>query len=175
MELYLDFDGVIVDSISETYKMMDELKIDLTDRNQVSKFYKELDWNRLLNNVNVINNAFEEIEELESSGKFSRVCILTTVNSLQEMSAKVKYIRERNKSISVICVPAGVDKHQMVDSRNAILVDDYKKNLEKWRLYDGNSILFSNSNHQDYYTINSLKSLLELNIDGPRLILEKSI
>lgn len=32
MDLYLDFDGVLLDTINVSYKMMEELGIDLKDR-----------------------------------------------------------------------------------------------------------------------------------------------
>ena len=55
MNLYLDFDGVIADTISVTYKKIEELGIDLKDVDKVSKFYRELDWFYLLSTVGQIN------------------------------------------------------------------------------------------------------------------------
>ena len=51
INLYIDFDGVIVDTINETYKMIEKLKINLNDSEKVINFYKELDWDKLLSNT----------------------------------------------------------------------------------------------------------------------------
>ena len=40
INLYIDFDGVIVDTINETYKMIEKLKINLNDSEKVINFYK---------------------------------------------------------------------------------------------------------------------------------------
>ena len=44
MNLYLDFDGVIADTIKVTYKIIRQKGIDLTDKEKVFEFYKNLDW-----------------------------------------------------------------------------------------------------------------------------------
>ena len=40
MNLYLDFDGVIVDSIRVTYKMLEEKGISVEDTSKVQEFYR---------------------------------------------------------------------------------------------------------------------------------------
>ena len=124
INLYIDFDGVLVDTINETYKMMAEKGISLSDTESVGKFYRELDWNKLLSNTKEINNAFENISALEDSIIY-KPCILTTVHSTSEMKAKILFIRSKNKNINVICVPKGIEKCDIVDPRNSILIDDY--------------------------------------------------
>ena len=42
--LYIDFDGVICNTIEITYKMMEDEGIDLKDSKRVQEFYKNLDW-----------------------------------------------------------------------------------------------------------------------------------
>ena len=46
--LYIDFDGVIMDTINMTYKMMDDENIDKSNRGEVKKFYENIDWKKLL-------------------------------------------------------------------------------------------------------------------------------
>jgi len=164
INLYIDFDGVIVDTINETYEMMRQKNINLNDSDKVINFYKELDWVKLLNNTKEINNAFENIKKLQESGIYNP-CILTTVNSLNEINAKVSFIRSKNKLINIICTPKEVDKCKMVNSRNAILVDDYSKNLDAWIQNGGIGIKFSNKIGNKYKTISSLKELLERGIN----------
>ena len=59
MNLYLDFDGVIVDSIKVTYKMMEEKGISIEDTPRVREFYRDLDWFKLLNNINQLSNLLD--------------------------------------------------------------------------------------------------------------------
>ena len=160
INLYIDFDGVLVDTINETYKMLADLGIDLNDTERVNKFYRELDWDSVLANTKEINDAFENIKLLEASGLY-RVCILTTVHSCNEMKAKVSFIRSRNKSINIICVPKGIEKCDMVDPRNSILIDDYGGNLKSWISNKGIGIKFAKEQSGKYITINSLNELLK--------------
>lgn len=160
MNLYLDFDGVIADTIKVTYEIIKQKGIDLNDKEKVSEFYKNLDWKELLENTNEINQAFERIDLLQSSGIYN-IYILTTVNSLQEMQAKIDYIRNKNSCVSVICVPRGAEKNRVVNSSGAILVDDFKGNLISWQNSGGISIKFSNEKDDNFITINSLDKLID--------------
>jgi len=63
-DLYIDFDGVICNTIDITYKMIDELKIDKKDNAQILKFYKNLDWFKVLEEATDINNGIERIKKI---------------------------------------------------------------------------------------------------------------
>ena len=47
--LYIDFDGVICNTIEITYKMLADEGIDIKEQDKVSEFYKNLDWKHVLN------------------------------------------------------------------------------------------------------------------------------
>lgn len=153
IDLYLDFDGVIKDTINVSYKMMRDLGINLKDRASVVKFYQEIDWNFLLANSDELNDAFKYIDMICEEGVF-RPSILTTVNSLSEMIAKTKYIRSKNMDVGIICVPNGVLKNQIVNANGAILVDDYSTNLFNWVKAGGIGVKFGFD--EDYISIDSL-------------------
>ena len=155
MNLYLDFDGVLVDTIKVSYKMMEELNINLKDRPKVIEFYKNLDWKNLLSISDELENSFDYINEIYSENIFNPR-ILTTVNSLNEMIAKIEYIRNKNKLISVICVPNGINKCKVVDAKNSILVDDYTKNLTNWVSEGGIGIKYSDKESDEFITTTSL-------------------
>lgn len=160
--LYIDFDGVIMDTINKTYEMMDEEKIDRTNNEEVSKFFKTVDWKRLLNETDEINGAIEKVKKLNDSNKFN-VAILTHVNSLDEAVEKVKFIRKYYKDITVIPVPKAISKTKMVHTKDAILVDDYTSNLVEWRSEDGIGIKFSVKPKQSEFTvIDDLDKLFEI-------------
>lgn len=153
INLYIDFDGVIMDTIRVSYKMMEDLGIDLSDRDAVIKFYQNIDWNELLANSEELKEAFKYINMIYDEGIYNPI-ILTTVNSLQEMTAKINYVRSKNDHISVICVPSGIEKSMVVNAAGSILVDDYSGNLIKWANSEGVSIKFGYD--EKFVSINSL-------------------
>ena len=154
INLYIDFDGVIMDTIRVSYKMMEDLGIDLSDRDAVIKFYQNIDWNELLANSEELKEAFKYINMIYDEGIYNPI-ILTTVNSLQEMTAKINYVRSKNDHISVICVPSGIEKSMVVNAAGSILVDDYSGNLIKWANSEGVSIKFGYD--EKFVSINSLE------------------
>ena len=159
MNLYLDFDGVIVDSIKVTYKMIEEKGINIDDSTRVKEFYRELDWKKLLDNINQINNSIRYIKNLEKDGTY-KLYILTTVNSLDEIEAKVNYIRKFGLTIPIISVPKGINKSELVEAKNSILVDDYSGNLYPWEKAGGIGVKFTEKSvGQDFITVNSLGEL----------------
>ena len=140
--LYIDFDGVILDTIEVTYKLMDELKIDKKNREEVEKFYINLDWKNLLSITPEINDSIKCIQNLIEADIFD-ISILTHVNSLSEIIEKVHFIRKFLPSITIIPVPKAISKTKMVHAEDAILIDDYVSNLNEWQEAGGIGILFS--------------------------------
>lgn len=153
INLYIDFDGVIKDTISVSYKMMADAGINIKNTDEIIKFYQDIDWVDLLDKSCELNKAFQYIEKISEEGRF-RPAILTSVNSLSEMIAKTNYVRSKNSQISIICVPNGIEKNMVVNAHNAILVDDYSGNLLNWAKAGGISIKFGYD--KDYISIDSL-------------------
>lgn len=161
MNLYIDFDGVIMDTISSSYKMMEEEGIDPRDFEKTSLFYQKLDWNIFLEETNEIHDAFEEIEEIVSSELFN-VNILTHVNSLHEAEAKIRFLRKKVQDITIIVVPKSVEKTKMVNAKDAILIDDYTDNLRKWEKAGGIGVRFSlKLNGKGFYAIDHLRKIID--------------
>ncbi len=163
--LYIDFDGVISDTIDVTYAMLTEAGIDSKDFERTNKFYKNLDWNYVLENTPLINNSMDEIKKIIDSKRFD-VAILTHVSSQDEAVAKIKFIRQFLDEITIIAVPKEVSKTRMVCARDSILIDDFTKNLDEWSENGGIGIKFSKVNRKTKYTnITNLSEILALFID----------
>lgn len=163
--LYIDFDGVISDTIEVTYQMMKDRGIDKSDLEGVALFYQELDWAELLETTPLINNSMEKIQKILNSNKFD-VAILTHVISLKEAVAKIKYIRKFLEDITIIPVPKAVSKTETVCARDSILVDDFKGNLAEWEEAGGIGVRFSKYKKESkYIDISDLEELLALSID----------
>lgn len=160
--LYIDFDGVILNTIDVTYRLLEEENIDLKDIEKVQNFYKTLDWKNLLSITPEINNAFNCIQELLDSKKYN-ISILTHVNSMDEIIEKVKFIRKHTDHLTIIPVPKPLSKTKMVRAKDAILVDDYTKNLKEWEKEGGIGIKFTQKEKEsEFITINCLNQLLEM-------------
>ena len=160
--LYIDFDGVICNTIEITYKMLDDSNIDKNDNKKITEFYENLDWESVLEGCEIINNAMENIKKIMNSGKFN-VAILTHVNSMNEIIQKVKYIRKYLRDVTIIPVPKEISKTRMINARFSILVDDYPVNLDEWKGAGGIGVRFDlDMDGKGFLVIDHLDELLEL-------------
>lgn len=158
--LYLDCDGVILDTINKTYKMFEEKGINSTEER--SKYYRNADWNEIIRISGEIDHASRKIKKLT---KKYDVKILTHVYSKNEGLAKINYFKKKLPSVEVITVSKGAEKADMVDPKGSILVDDFSPNLKRWEDKGGIGIKFSNSGKKyPFITINNLLDLLDINI-----------
>ncbi|MCI9110272.1 MAG: hypothetical protein HFH47_00490 [Bacilli bacterium] len=159
--LYIDFDGVIVDSIDVTYKMVEDLGFEKNEENY-SNFYQNLDWCDVLKKSKPIHDSWECIGKIIDSDKFN-VAILTHVNSLAEIEEKVKIIRQHFRDITIIPVPKSISKTDMLKAEGSILVDDYVGNLDEWKAAGGYGIKFDlDMDGKGYPVIDRLDVLIDM-------------
>lgn len=156
--LYIDFDGVILDTISVLYE---EAKRQNIDYNNL-EFYRNFDFQTILKDELILNDSINCIKKLIDSGMFE-VNVLTHCNSLKEGTDKVNYIRKFFKDLSVIICPKEISKAKLIHSKDAILIDDYSGNLEEWESEGGIAVKFSKklSSH-GFKVIDRLDKLLEI-------------
>ena len=160
--LYIDFDGVIMNTIEITYQDMTNKNINQDNQKEVRDYYKNLDWIQLLKKSKVINNSIECIEKIIESEKFE-ISILTHVNSLHEAVEKIKFIRKYFKDITIIPVPRELSKTEMVHVEDSILIDDYAGNLQEWQEKGGIAIRFSEKMHgKGFIVIDKLDKILDI-------------
>lgn len=168
--LYIDFDGVIMNTIEISYSELRKIGLDdkdPKDQQAIRKYYSEIDWNILLNEkASIINDAMDCIGQILDSELYE-VTILSHVNSLHEAVEKVKYIRKYFRDITVIPVPREISKTEMVHTEGAILVDDYVGNLQEWKEAGGIGIKFSTKlNGKGFVVIDKLDQLLDISLLG---------
>ena len=140
--LYIDFDGVVMDTIPPLYAALEKSGTDVSDNAQVRVFMSTFDFNSIVNDDNILNDSIECINKLIDSKRFE-ISFLTHINSLEEGIVKVKYLRSKFRDISIIMVPKEISKTLVVHSKDAILVDDYSGNLREWEKNGGISVRFS--------------------------------
>jgi len=161
--LYVDFDGVIVDTIRVTYDMLDRLGVDRSNFEKMSEFYYNLNWKQLLSLTPIINDSFNCLNKISETNRFN-IAVLTHVNSLDEAIAKINYIRKYVKNITIIPVPREISKTKMIDAKNAILIDDYSGNLKEWEEAGGIGIQFSSDLTKDkgFKVIDRLDKIIDI-------------
>lgn len=157
-KIYLDCDGVILDTINKSYIMLKEEGI--TTEEEVTKFYSNINWEKLIIESGPINDSINKIKELN---KYFEIEILTHVNTEYEASVKRKYFVKELPGINVIAVPKTIKKADYVNATNAVLVDDYIPNLNYWKEKGGIPIKFSSSGKEcSYITITDLSELINI-------------
>lgn len=157
-KLYIDFDGVILDTITVLYEEAERQEYDKSD----PEFYRNFNYKCVLKDKYIINDSINCIQKLIDSGKFD-VNILTHCNSIKEGSEKVKYIRKHFKDITVIICPKEISKTKMVHTEGAILVDDYAGNLREWESDGGIPVRFSlKLNGKGFKVVDKLDQLLDM-------------
>lgn len=162
--LYIDFDGVLMDTITTSYRLLDEQQINRNNYDDVLKFYQTLNWEEVIEVTPILNDSINRLKRIKESNRFN-VSILTHVNSLPEIIEKVKFIRKYFHDITVIACPKQISKTQMVHAKDAILIDDWHKNLEEWEAAGGIGILFSPElKDKGFPCIDKIDQILEMNL-----------
>ena len=157
-ELYIDFDGVILDTIPHLYQAADEAGVERSD----SKFYETFDFKKILKDGNILNDSINCIRKIIESKKFN-VSILTHINSLQEGIDKVEYLRRYFKDITIILVPKKISKTKMIHTQGSILIDDYAHNLREWESEGGISVRFSQKrNGKGFLVVDKLDQIIDM-------------
>lgn len=161
--LYIDFDGVILDTLPPVYNLAKKLDIDIkNESDKVGLLFSKIDWNELISESPEINQAINNIQKLKDSKKFN-ISILTHVNSLREAKAKIEFINSIFNDLTIIPVPKSCSKTMMTQTKNAILVDDFGGNLREWKEQGGISIKFVREKEgSEFEEITSLDELLNL-------------
>jgi len=160
MKIYIDFDGVILDTDSIL-----DVEFSKTIDVKRSEFVKNYDWNLLMRNDLIINDALENIRK----SKYN-ISLLSKISSMNEGIAKVNFLRNNEVLINIHLVPTTINKSDIVDANENVLIDDKIYNLDKWVEQGGIAIFFNkNGDNTDIYgkvntkytTISSLDILLD--------------
>lgn len=145
--LYLDCDGVILNTIDTAYELMKEEGLDITNWRTVNRFFINVDWNMLIEQAGVIKDAINKIKRIIELNIFKEVVILTkTSGNLYEEEIKRNFFGEVLPGIRVITVDFYANKDEVVNPVNNILVEDSVKNAVRWNNAGGIGVFFVKSN-----------------------------
>ena len=88
--LYIDFDGVILDTMTPIFEDYEKQKI---TKETEKDFFINYPWNNIVNDTYIIGDAINDIYKILESNKFN-LSILTHINSLNEGVLKINYLRK---------------------------------------------------------------------------------
>ncbi len=161
-QLYIDFDGVILDTMTRSYEELKKENIDIKNQEKVMEFFRNLDWKKLIEETDEINDSINEIKKICDSKKFN-VYILTHINSTNEMIEKIKYLHKNLPQVTVVSVPKEIPKTEVVNPSAAILIDDYSGNIKEWQKKLGIGIKFVKElEGSDYPEITHLSEVINM-------------
>ena len=163
--LYIDFDGVVLDTIPVLYEKLDidTSGVDNGSAEEKIQKFANFDYREVIKDKYILNDSINCINKLLKSKKFE-ISFLSHVHSLNEAIVKIKYLRHHFKDdITIIIVPGKVSKTKMVHSDGAILVDDFSSNLREWEEAGGISVRFNQElESKGFKVINKLDALLDM-------------
>lgn len=168
MKIYLDFDGVILDTDSVIYR--EYVKIPGMDRREFAKSY---DWFKLMDDELIIHDSLDMIK----NSKYE-ITLLSKISTMNEGQAKIKYLRSKDIDININLVPVGINKCDAVKASGNVLIDDKVVNLDTWNDKGGIAIYFNKDNsdidiHGDINPGYSMISDLRCLVDGIDIVLKK--
>ena len=172
-DLYIDCDGVIYDSVKEAFLEMKSLGIDTTNQDEITNYFRNCNWEKLLANTNILNDSINKINKLVDSWMFLNIHVLTHVSSFYEAIYKTELLEPQLDRVDVITLPINYQKEKIVNPVDNILVDDSRSKITAWIKAGGIGVLFRRdieklvmpfeiSDNQDYFIISDLEDLLEI-------------
>ena len=164
INLYLDCDGVILDTIPTIDKALQKVGYTYKGQSKNETFMKDFlknkfNWEEEIELIPILDDSVNKIKKLDKKNIFN-IKILTHVISDKEAKAKEKLFAELLPNIEVITVPKDIKKSEMVEVKNSILVDDYLSNVVDWNNKDGIGIKFAGKEASD--DVIRITDLLEL-------------
>ena len=138
---YIDFDGVILDTEEKLFESWRKKPNhhELGEDAKI-KYIQQRSWNMVINNSMIIRDAIYVLKHCD----YHNTAILTKVHSLRnEALEKVKFLREQGIKQSIIIVPYGLKKTDIVEAEGNILIDDAIMNLDDWEAAGGKGIFFN--------------------------------
>jgi len=175
IDCYFDCDGVLFDTIKVSFEEMGyNHKVEIKDQNiqnQLTKYYKNVDWIDLINRSGEINNSSLKLNILKSLNIFKNIAVATHRHSyLNEAVSKKKILNERVKGLTVFDIPFNIPKEVALKPDGNILVDDSRKKIISWVKASGIGVLFDQevnelilpTDETPYFITNDLLDVLKI-------------
>ncbi len=167
-DLYIDCDGVIIDTITTIIMELNKLGYDYQQVKKDNKFMTHYLSHKFLfsqkfPDIPAIDDNINKIIQINKTNIFNSLAILTHVITPEEAKIKIKRFNDELPGIKVITVPKQLSKSSFVPVKNAILVDDYPQNTLDWYTNGGIGINYKEpSPNENILTINDLLELITI-------------
>ncbi len=167
-DLYIDCDGVIIDTITTIIVELNKLGYDYQQVKKDNEFMTnflshQFSFSQEFPNIPIIDDNISKINQINKTKVFNCIAILTHVITPEEADVKIKRFHDELPEIKVIPVPKIELKSSFVPVKNAILVDDYPQNTLDWYTKGGIGINYKEaSSNENIPTINDLLELIPI-------------
>ena len=164
IDIFIDFDGVILDTINYTKdELLRQHNIDLYSHNRdniendkiVSTFFKNIDWETLIKYTPEINSSIKFINLIKDSNIYNPI-IYSAVNSEKEEKVKNIFIKEKLHNVEFKTTNKPPKK---CTNDFSVLIDDDDYNLKYW---SGYPIHFNSNPNTIFPGINDLGEIYYL-------------
>ena len=136
MKYYIDFDGVILDTLTLYNKIFKEKNIEKWEH-----IYNHFEFDNIFSKENEINDSINKLKILQ---KNYNLTLLSKVVNDEEAEAKKRFLKNNSINIETIFVPYHHKKTDYVEvNDSSILIDDQIDNIDDWVKLGGIGILFS--------------------------------
>lgn len=135
MKVYIDFDGVVLDTDKTIDEECQKLNVNKKD------YINNCDWNELLENSEIINNSLKYLKDSTFD-----IYLLSKISNFNEGISKVNFLRKNNIYINIHLVPNTLPKNDIVKAKDNLLIDDKIYNLDNWVEAGGKAIFFNKDN-----------------------------
>ena len=179
--LYIDCDGVILDTIAAAKRIARRLGYDPDDFKSLHEFFiHDANWEEIIEEAGIIDNAVETITALYNSGKYD-ITILTKLSREKlayyewrydkdvptytseigdgttpldadkcDELFKLHVLKMLLLGIPIIAIDINHSKELVVNPKGAIIIEDAIRNCRYWAKQGGIAVLFSPESREDY-------------------------
>ena len=142
-EIYVDFDGVIVDTQEKINYLFSKFNNTITP--EWNKYLANINWRRdILPEASEINNSFGILKELYKMKR--NIIILSRVFSANEYIDKLDYLHSKGIYCNFIPTFGRRNKSEYVrPNKNKLLIDDSETNVKDWLDHNGRGVFFTNN------------------------------
>lgn len=167
MKIYIDFDGVILNTTPQIFDEWLDNNDDINIKElEKIEYIKCRNWHKILRESMVIDDAISVLKNMD----VKNTAILTKVHSLENEGAeKIRFLREMGVKLEVILVPYPLKKTEVVNANGNVLIDDTIHNLDDWSKCGGKCIFFNQNDFDvdEWHSLNlkypKIKTLKNIN------------
>ncbi len=140
--IYFDCDGVILNTMNKAREMAEDKGYDPNNWDSLHEFFLQVDWNKLIDDKQVIDNAIDKIKKIITCGKYDVKILTKLCGNETEETIKRMFFKKVLPNTEVITLDLREHKDEKVNPVDSILIEDNLNNFRRWHKANGTSVLF---------------------------------